>query len=206
MVNVVIYSKNNDFSTDLASQINSLGENYTSDNNQPADILVFDEDTSLLDSLRQKNDRMAVFVLLGKGAKKQPDTPFIKYLMKPIVLSSFLDMLKSSLNMILSSQAGILTFNGYELSPLEKEIKNLRTGKYVKLTEREVQMLLYLHKAKDKITTKSDLLKEVWGYSPDVSTHTIETHIYRLRQKVEKDDTWPMLISTENGGYRLVCP
>ena len=64
-------------------------------------------------------------------------------------------------------------------------------------------MILYLYKAKNNIITKTDFLKEVWGYSPDVSTHTIETHIYRLRQKVEKNKNWPQLIITENGGYKL---
>ena len=111
--------------------------------------------------------------------------------------------MKSAINFILVSDAGIITFNTYELSPLEKEIKNLKTGEKTKLTEREVSMILHLYKMKGKTTTKSAFLKEVWGYNPDASTHTIETHIYRLRQKVEKNKDWPELISTENGGYKL---
>ena len=73
----------------------------------------------------------------------------------------------------------------------------------VKLTEKEVSILQYLYKIRDRIVTKSELLQEVWGYNPDVTTHTIETHIYRLRQKVEHEDKNAQLIITEEGGYFL---
>ena len=63
--------------------------------------------------------------------------------------------------------------------------------------------MLYLYKSQDTIVGKNELLKDVWGYSPDVSTHTIETHIYRLRQKVEKEDENAQLIVTVDGGYQL---
>ena len=60
-----------------------------------------------------------------------------------------------------------------------------------------------MYKNKDRLISKNELLQEVWGYSPDVSTHTIETHIYRLRQKVEHDDPEAQLILTADGGYQL---
>ena len=203
MLNVLIVSENAVFKEDLAAQIALQAPDYTVDDNFKPDIIVLDENISLLDELRQKYERTPVFVFLKKGDKKGEETPFIKYIQKPFVLSSFLNLIQSALNFIFSSDAGILHFNGYELSPLEKEIKNLKTGEKIKLTEREIAMILYLHKMKGKSTSKTEFLKEVWGYSPDVSTHTIETHIYRLRQKVEKDENWPELISTENGGYKL---
>ena len=86
---------------------------------------------------------------------------------------------------------------------MKKEILNLRNNETIKLTEKEVSILQYLYKIKNKIVTKADLLQEVWGYNPDVTTHTIETHIYRLRQKVEHDDKSAQLIITEEGGYML---
>ena len=64
-------------------------------------------------------------------------------------------------------------------------------------------VIKYLYKTKDHIVSKNELLQEVWGYSPEVSTHTIETHIYRLRQKVEQGDEESLLILTEEGGYKL---
>ena len=88
------------------------------------------------------------------------------------------------------------------LDSAKKEIKNLRTHKTIKLTEREVTILNYLYKAYPKIVSKSELLSEVWGYNPDATTHTVETHIYRLRQKVEEDGN-NAIILTEDAGYKL---
>ena len=203
MINVKIYSKNAAFQSDLERQIKTASKDYGTDPNAHPDILILDENTELLDFLRGQYDRIPIFVLLKKGEKKEPDTPFIKYISKPLVLNSFLNALQAAMSFIFSSDAGILNFGIYELSPLEKELKNTKTSEKIKLTEREVAMLLYLYKTKDKTTTKNDLLQEVWEYRPDVSTHTVETHIYRLRRKVEKNADWPALISTENGGYKL---
>ena len=203
MINVVIFSKNEVFRQDLAMQITLSDSNYLCDENQKPDIIILDEDVGLIEGLRQKFERTPIFMLMKKGEKGKEDSPFVKYVQKPFVLNNFLNLIKSVLNFILVSDAGIITFNTYELSPLEKEIKNLKTGEKTKLTEREVSMILYLYQMKGKTTTKSAFLKEVWGYNPDASTHTIETHIYRLRQKVEKNKDWPELISTENGGYKL---
>lgn len=203
MMNVLILSQNDVFKQDLASQIILSDSNYVCDASSKPDIVILDEDMALIDEIRQKFERTPIFVLLKKGEKSKEDSPFIKYIQKPFVLNNFLNMMKSAINFILVSDAGIVNFNTYELSPLEKEIKNLKTGEKTKLTEREVSMILYLYKMKGKTTTKSAFLKEVWGYNPDASTHTIETHIYRLRQKVEKNKDWPELISTENGGYKL---
>ncbi|MFR1032737.1 MAG: winged helix-turn-helix domain-containing protein [Alphaproteobacteria bacterium] len=80
---------------------------------------------------------------------------------------------------------------------------NQRNNEIVKLTEKEIAILKYLYKAQDRIVAKNELLQEVWGYAPDVTTHTIETHVYRLRQKVEHDDPEAQLIITLEGGYRL---
>ena len=96
-----------------------------------------------------------------------------------------------------------MVFNQYELHPLAKEIVNLRNNELVKLTEKEVAVIKYLYKSKDKIVTKNDLLKDVWDYNAEVTTHTIETHIYRLRQKVEHENAEAQLILTEDGGYKL---
>ena len=122
---------------------------------------------------------------------------------KPLNLSRLLDRIKAGIQLHENSQEGYLCFNNYELHPIAKEILNKRNKEVVKLTEKEVAVIKYLYKAKDKIVSRQELLQEVWGYSPEVSTHTIETHIYRLRQKVEHEDESAQLIVTTEGGYRL---
>lgn len=111
--------------------------------------------------------------------------------------------MQAGINRFENSSEGYLTFNRYELRPMSKEILNLRNAELIKLTEKEVSIIKYLYKSQDRIVSKNELLQEVWGYSPDVTTHTIETHIYRLRQKVEHDNPDAQIIITEEGGYLL---
>ncbi len=74
----------------------------------------------------------------------------------------------------------------------------------IRLTEKETAILEFLASlAENRVASKEDLLDEVWGYSPDVTTHTLETHIYRLRGKIEPDPSLPQILLTERGGYRL---
>ena len=74
----------------------------------------------------------------------------------------------------------------------------------VRLTETEVAILRYLYRAGQGSVSRKTLLQEVWGYNSGVTTHTLETHIYRLRQKIEKDAAAPAILVTEAGGYKLV--
>jgi DNA-binding response OmpR family regulator len=90
----------------------------------------------------------------------------------------------------------------YSLYPVKKEIVSSKTSQTIKITEREVEIIKFLYQISPQSATKEDLLENVWGYSADATTHTVETHIYRLRQKVEKNGG-SQLIITENSGYRL---
>ncbi len=78
-----------------------------------------------------------------------------------------------------------------------------RQGKKISLTEKEVEILLFLHTNKGSAVTRTELLQAVWNYSKDVQTHTIETHIYRLRQKIEQDPANPQIIITKEDGYSV---
>src|ERR1700724_1104618 len=74
----------------------------------------------------------------------------------------------------------------------------------VRLTEKETAILRFLYRAGQLPVSRETLLQEVWGYNSGVTTHTLETHIYRLRQKIEKDAANPEILVTEAGGYKLV--
>ncbi len=71
------------------------------------------------------------------------------------------------------------------------------------LTEKEVMILSTLAQQNGRAITRQDLLDKVWGYASTVETHTLETHIYRLRQKIEEDPSTPSIIVTDENGYRL---
>ena len=76
-------------------------------------------------------------------------------------------------------------------------------GKKLRLTEKETNILKYLYRAGGKTISREELLSEVWGYNAGVTTHTLETHVYRLRQKIEPDPANARLLITDAGGYRL---
>jgi DNA-binding response OmpR family regulator len=79
-----------------------------------------------------------------------------------------------------------------------------KQNKKIRLTEKETSILKYLYRAGQKAVGRDTLLGEVWGYNAGVTTHTLETHIYRLRQKIEKDPAKAQILVTDAGGYRLV--
>ena len=87
--------------------------------------------------------------------------------------------------------------------PAAKMLIDKKGGK-VRLTEKETSILKYLYRAGEKVISRDVLLHEVWGYNAGVTTHTLETHIYRLRQKIERDPSRAELLITEAGGYKLI--
>jgi DNA-binding response OmpR family regulator len=74
----------------------------------------------------------------------------------------------------------------------------------IRLTEKETAILKFLCRAGNKPTDRDVLLNEVWGYNTGVTTHTLETHIYRLRQKIEENPSEAQILVTEQSGYRLI--
>jgi DNA-binding response OmpR family regulator len=93
-----------------------------------------------------------------------------------------------------------LVIGPFRLDPIGRHLED-GAGRRIRLTEKETAILAYLHRAGSRVVPRDELLGEVWGYSGAVSTHTVETYIYRLRRKLD-DDGQPLLV-TEGGGYRL---
>ena len=87
-----------------------------------------------------------------------------------------------------------------------KKILMLGENIKVELTEKEVAILKCLISSGEEAVDRDTLLKQVWNYSPNVTTHTLETHIYRLRQKLEIDASIPRLIISKDGGFTIVSP
>ena len=91
----------------------------------------------------------------------------------------------------------------YEFSPEDKALRHGNANQRIRLTEKEAAILAFLHRMSERAVPRQELLTEVWGYHPEVTTHTLETHIYRLRRKIEADPAKACLLITEAGGYRL---
>lgn len=203
MPNILFLSENDVFKTDLLSQIKHHASefNILEQESDSADVVVVDENLKLLDG-KLKKDFKAPIILLT--ADEDYDNEQVHHVVaKPFALSSFLDDIKASINIFENSADGNLEFNNYVLFPSRKEILNQRNHEITKLTEKEVAIIKYLYRNQERIVGKNDLMQEVWGYAADATTHTVETHIYRLRQKVEHEDSEAQLILTSDGGYQL---
>ena len=125
------------------------------------------------------------------------------YVTKPFRFSVLLARIRAALRQHDQSEDVVFTIGQYSFQPAAK-ILEASDGNKVRLTDKETSILKYLYRQGPKTITRDVLLKEVWGYNNRVTTHTLETHIYRLRQKIERDPSNARLLATEDGGYRLV--
>jgi DNA-binding response OmpR family regulator len=125
------------------------------------------------------------------------------YVAKPFKFAVLLARVRAQLRQHEQSEEAVFTIGPYTFRPSAKMLVDAKGGK-VRLTEKETSILKFLYRAGDKVITRDVLLHEVWGYNAGITTHTLETHIYRLRQKIEKDPANAQLLITEGGGYKLV--
>ncbi|MDB5470655.1 MAG: DNA-binding response regulator [Caulobacter sp.] len=124
------------------------------------------------------------------------------YLTKPFRFAVLLAHIRAQLRSHEASEDAVFRIGPYEFRPAAKLLVDDK-GKKVRLTEKETNILKYLYRAGAKAIAREELLTEVWGYNAGVTTHTLETHVYRLRQKIEPDPGQARLLITEAGGYRL---
>ena len=124
------------------------------------------------------------------------------YVTKPFKFSVLLARVRAHLRSFEQSEDATFQIGPYEFRP---SMKLLTTSdeKKIRLTEKETNILKYLYRAGGKPVGRDELLSEVWGYNANVTTHTLETHVYRLRQKIEPDPANARLLLTDTGGYRL---
>ncbi len=125
------------------------------------------------------------------------------YIIKPFRLGVMLARLRAHIRQHERSDDAVFTIGPYSFQPGAKLLLEAQTNKKVRLTDKEAAILKYLYRTSDKVVGRDVLLDEVWGYNTGVTTHTLETHVYRLRQKIEEDPSNARILLTELGGYRL---
>jgi len=123
------------------------------------------------------------------------------YVTKPFRFGVLLARIRAHLRQFEHSEDATFPIGRYTFKPANKLL--IDGGTKVRLTEKETAILKYLYRAGERTVPRQTLLSEVWGYNSGVTTHTLETHIYRLRQKIERDPANAELLVTEAGGYKL---
>ncbi len=124
------------------------------------------------------------------------------WLVKPVRVGVLLARLRAGLRGT-ENEAGVLTIGPYAFRPTAKLLSDTAAGRTVRLTEKELAILEFLYRA-GRAIGRDKLLGEVWGYNAGVATHTLETYVYRLRRKIERDPANAEILVTEPGGYRLL--
>jgi DNA-binding response OmpR family regulator len=124
------------------------------------------------------------------------------YVTKPFKFAVLLARIRAQLRSHEQSEDAVFKIGPFDFRPAGKVLIDGK-GRKLRLTDKETNILKYLYRADGKPVAREELLAEVWGYNASVTTHTLETHVYRLRQKMEADPSNAKLLVTEGGGYRL---
>jgi DNA-binding response OmpR family regulator len=158
--------------------------------------------------MRRQGIKTPIIMLTAHGSDADTilglDSGANDYIPKPFRLGVLLARVRAQLRQFQLSDDATFPIGPYAFRPSAKMLTNLATERRIHLTEKETAILKYLYRMGDRPIPREVLLDEVWGYNAGVTTHTLETHIYRLRQKIEPDPTTARLLVTEPGGYRLV--
>ena len=158
--------------------------------------------------MRKQGVKCPVMMLTGHDSDSDTilglDAGANDYVTKPFKFPVLLARIRAQLRTHEQSEDAIFQLGPYTFRPSQKLLLT-EDEKKVRLTEKETNILKFLYRAQDGVVQRDVLLHEVWGYNAGVTTHTLETHIYRLRQKIEPDPSHARLLVTESGGYRLVA-
>ncbi|MBL8573311.1 MAG: response regulator transcription factor [Hyphomicrobiaceae bacterium] len=181
--------------------------------NEHVDILLMDVGLPDMDGreavkiLRKNGFKAPIIMLTGQDTDSDTilglEAGANDYVTKPFKFAVLLARIRAHLRQHEQTEDATFTIGRFTFRPSAKLMVDER-GSKVRLTEKETAILKYLYRTGDRPVSRDVLLHEVWGYNSGVTTHTLETHIYRLRQKIEKDPSHAELLVTEAGGYKLV--
>jgi DNA-binding response OmpR family regulator len=201
-----------EFTADEAASV-SEAEAKIRKQEQRFDALILDvglpdgDGRDLCATLRKQGMRMPIIMLTGSDEEADVvrglDSGANDYIAKPFRLNELLARLRAQLRIFENSEDAVFTIGPYTFRPSAKLLQEPQRNRRIRLTEKEAAILKFLYRAGTKPVARQILLNEVWGYNAAVTTHTLETHIYRLRQKIEPDPANARLLVTEGGGYRL---
>ena len=158
--------------------------------------------------LRKAGVKCPVLMLTGHDSDADTilglDAGANDYVTKPFKFPVLLARIRAQLRQHEQSEDAVFQLGPDTFKPSQKVLVDVKDKK-IRLTEKETNILKFLYRAQSGVVAREVLLHEVWGYNAGVTTHTLETHIYRLRQKIEADPANARLLVTESGGYKLVA-
>jgi DNA-binding response OmpR family regulator len=180
---------------------------------QQVDLIIMDVGLPDMDGreavklLRKGGYKAPIIMLTAQDSESDtvlgPESGANDYVTKPFRFAVLLARIRVQLRQHEQSEDATFSIGRFSFRPSAKVLVDDR-GRKVRLTEKETAILKFLYRAGERVITRDTLLHEVWGYNSGVTTHTLETHIYRLRQKIEREPARAEMLVTEGGGYKLV--
>jgi DNA-binding response OmpR family regulator len=172
--------------------------------NIEADMIVINvhDQRDLSDMNVLVNDGQSILALIGEMDLEEVLNKGIDIIKKPLRYAQLIAHIRFYFEQQIRYDFQPFQLGIYLCVPALKELIT-NNNIHIKLTEKETDILCYLYSAKGQVVSREILLSEVWGYNANVTTHTLETHMYRLRKKIDQDTTSDNYIMTEAGGYKL---
>jgi len=197
----------------LVSQENNATKGINAARGGLTDLVIMDVGLPDMDGreavrvLRKSGFKAPIIILTGQDADADTilglEAGANDYVTKPFRFAVLLARIRAQLRQHEQSEDATFQVGPYVFKPSQKVLVDEKGGK-IRLTEKETAIIRYLYRADRRVVTRDVLLEEVWGYNSGVTTHTLETHVYRLRQKIEPEPSNARLIVTESGGYKLM--
>jgi DNA-binding response OmpR family regulator len=221
---LLLVEDDRDLRDTLIEQLNLCGEfevtsvetaaaAFASVRDEQTDLIIMDVGLPDLDGreavrqLRRDGYRGSIIMLTAQSSDTDVvtglDAGANDYVAKPFKFAVLLARIRAQLRQQEASEDATFRIGPYTFRPGAKILVNEK-GSKLKLTEKETAILRYLYRAGQSVVSREILLQEVWGYNASVTTHTLETHVYRLRQKIEPNPSSARILITESGGYKLM--
>tara|TARA_R110000787_G_scaffold8895_41_gene30725 strand:+ start:888 stop:1577 length:690 start_codon:yes stop_codon:yes gene_type:complete len=224
-VNVLIVEDDEDLRTGLAEQlwlhedyhsvaVGSARDALTATEKQHFDIVLLDIGLPDMDGreacrlMRRHGLHAPVIMLTGMDGDADVilglDSGANDYVVKPFRIGVLLARIRAQLRQHESSEDAVFSLGPYIFRPSARRLVDRESQREILLSEKECAIVKYLYRAGDVPVACDTLYNEIWGHNAPLMTHTLQTHIYRLRQKIEADPANPQIIKSETGGYRIV--
>jgi len=180
------------------------------------DMIIIDIKTATPDSLElcrtlRSQDVVAPIVVLSgndsdEATINELDAGATDCIVKPFKLGVLLARIRAHIRQFEHSEEAQLSIGPFLFNASAKTLvrPDGSTKDLIRLTDKEAQIIKFLYLHATRLVSREELLEDVWGYNAGVTTHTLETHVYRLRQKMETNPSEAQIIVTEPGGYRLI--
>ena len=180
---------------------------------EQADLVILDVNLPDMDGreackvMRRGGYKGPVIMLTGQASESDTilglDSGANDYVTKPFRFAVLLARIRAHLRQHEHSEDAVFKVGPYSFKPSAKMLVRDDNRK-IRLTEKETAIIKFLLRSGEQIVSRDVLLQDVWGYNAGVTTHTLETHVYRLRQKIERDPSHAEILVTEGGGYKLI--